>query len=103
MKGATLYNPVKSATPCVSAEEAGCANLSIDTNKLDDMKVLQDVKAIEKVALSRPATDFARGGEGAFEISSFWQSLGAFVIRLVQSGLSTTHLLDLIALLSQIC
>uniref|UniRef100_A0A6U3KD44 Leucine zipper transcription factor-like protein 1 n=1 Tax=Mantoniella antarctica TaxID=81844 RepID=A0A6U3KD44_9CHLO len=42
------------------AEEAGCV-LTIDTNKLEDMKLLEDVKATEKVALSRPAADFARG------------------------------------------
>jgi hypothetical protein len=29
--------------------------LTIDTNKLEDMKLLEDVKATEKVALSRPA------------------------------------------------
>ena len=45
------------------AEDGGCAPpLSIDTNKLEDMKLLQDIKAIEKVALSRPATDFAPTG-----------------------------------------
>mmetsp|Transcript_10398 Transcript_10398/g.16626 ORF Transcript_10398/g.16626 Transcript_10398/m.16626 type:complete len:228 (+) Transcript_10398:462-1145(+) len=41
------------------AEEAGCV-LTIDTNKLENMKLLEDVKATEKVALSRPAADFAR-------------------------------------------
>ena len=37
------------------AEEAGCAQLSIDTNKLEDMKLLQDVKAIEKASVDSRA------------------------------------------------
>lgn len=51
--------------PAPSAEDVGCAPLSIDTNKLEDMKLLQEIRAIEKVALSRPATDFA-GGKGGY-------------------------------------
>mmetsp|Transcript_32363 Transcript_32363/g.79892 ORF Transcript_32363/g.79892 Transcript_32363/m.79892 type:complete len:305 (+) Transcript_32363:225-1139(+) len=45
------------------AEEGG-VELTIDTNKLEDMVLLQDVKAIEKVALSRPASDFVRVPKG---------------------------------------
>lgn len=40
------------------AEEAGCTRLTIDTNALEEIEVLNDIKATEKVALARPASDF---------------------------------------------
>jgi hypothetical protein len=63
----------------VEAQRAG-SSISVDTNQLENEALLQQIRACEQAALSRPAADFAAKRAGRVPASRIWSTVLVVVV-----------------------